>query len=51
MDEVIEIDFDSDSDYDQDIGYTPKMVKREDSDSRYDGFEVDTDENQDDVLI
>ena len=27
------------------------MDKREDSDSRYDGSEVDTDENQDDVLI
>ena len=51
MDDVIEIDFDSDSDYDEDGDYIPKMVKREYSDSRYDRSEVDNDENKYDLLI
>ena len=37
VDNVIEIDSDSDFDYDEYSDYTPRMVKREDSDSKYDG--------------
>ena len=51
MDDVIEIYYNSDSDYDEDGDYIPKMVKGEDSNSRYDGSEVDADDNLDDVLI
>ena len=51
VDEVIEIYSDSDSDYDEDGDYIPRMVKRVDSDSRDDGYKVHPDENQDDVFI
>ena len=45
VDEVIEMDSDSDFDYDKDDDYTPRMVKIEDSDSRDDVPEVDSDKN------
>ena len=51
VDDVIEIDYDFDFDYDEDGDYIPRMIKREDSDSRDDIPEVDPDKNQDDVLI
>ena len=51
VDDIIEIDSKSDSDSYEDADYIPRMVKREDSDSRYDGSEVDPEKNQDDMLI
>ena len=51
MDDVIEIYSDSDSDYYEEGDYIPRMVKREDSDSRDDGSEVDLDNNLDGVSI
>ena len=51
MDDVIEINYDSDSEYDEYENYIPITFKREDSDSRDDGSEVDPYNNQDDVLI
>ena len=51
VDDIIEIDSDSDSDYDEYGDYIPIKAKREDSDSRDDGSEVDPDKNQDGVLI
>ena len=51
LDEVIEIDYDSDYDYDKDGDFTPRMVKREDSDSRYELYDVDPEKNQDDIFI
>ena len=51
VDDVLEIDSESDSDYDEDSDCIPKTVKREYSDSKNDGSEVDPDNNQYDVLI
>ena len=51
VDGIIEIDSDSDSYYDKDSDYIPRMVKREDSDGIYDGSEVDPYKNKDDVFI
>ena len=50
VDDVIKIDSGSDSNYDED-DYIPRVVKREYYDSSDDGYEVDPDENQDDVLV
>ena len=50
MDNVIEIDSDSDFEYDGD-DYIPRMVKREDSDISNGGSKGDSKENQDDVLV
>ena len=50
MDDAIEIYSDSDYEYYED-DYTPRMVKWEDSSSGDDGYELDPDENQDDVLV
>ena len=47
MDDIIEVDSDSDSDYDKDGDYIPRMVQREESNSRYDGSEVYPNKNQD----
>ena len=43
MDDIIEIDSDNESDYDEGNYYIPRMVRREDSDSRDYGSEVDPD--------
>ena len=51
VDDVIEVDSGSDSDYDEDGDYIPRIVKREDSDIRDYEYEVDPDKNQDDVFI
>ena len=51
VDDVIEIDSDSESEYDKDGAYIPRVVKIEDSDSRDDEYEVDIDKNQNDVFI
>ena len=51
MNDVIEIDFDPDFDYDEDGNSIQRTVKIEDSDSRDDGSEVDTDKNQYNLLI
>ena len=50
MDDVIEIDSNSDSDYEK-YNYIPRIVKIEDSESSNDGSKVDPDENQYDVLV
>ena len=49
--DVIYIDSESDSGYDEDDEYIPRMVKIEDSDSRYDRSKVDPEKNQYDALI
>ena len=49
--DVIAINSDSVSDYDEDSDYIPIMVKREDYDNRNDVYEVYPDENQDYVFI
>ena len=51
MHDTILIYSDSDSYYDKDSYYIPIMVKIEDSDSRDDRSEVESDKNQYDVLI
>ena len=51
LDDVIEIDSDSDSDYNEDGDYIPRMVKIEDCESIDEGSEVYPDNNQDDVFI
>ena len=51
VDDVIEIDSESDSDYDEDGDYIPRTVKREESDSRDYESEVDPGKNKHDVLI
>ena len=51
VDDIIVIDSDSDSEYDEYDDYVPRMFKIEDSDSRDDGSEVYPYEKQDDVLI
>ena len=50
VDDVIEINYDSYSDYDED-DYTPRMINREESDSSNSGSEVDPDKSQDNVLV
>ena len=49
--DVIAINSESVSDYDEDSDYIPIMVKREDYDNRNDVYEVYPDENQDYVFI
>ena len=49
VDDVIEIC--SEHDYDEDGDYIPITVKRKDSESRYDGYEVDLDKNQYYLLV
>ena len=51
MDDFIEIYYESDSDYDEYSDYIPIMVKREYSESIYDGSKVDSENNQYDVFI
>ena len=43
VDDIIEIDSDNESDYDEGNYYIPRMVRRKDSDSRDYGSEVDPD--------